>query len=76
MRAFVDSMPEQQDTLQHVFRDFQEAHSKSKPLLSLYNLLFAGHYPILLGTEGIKPYASFALSCHPLTLDSNDTFPF
>tara|TARA_R110002003_G_scaffold534_1_gene20189 strand:- start:355 stop:747 length:393 start_codon:yes stop_codon:yes gene_type:complete len=53
IRVFVDSMPEQQDTLQHVFQDFQEAHSKSNPLLSLYNLLFAGYYPILLGTEGI-----------------------
>ncbi|KAH7079785.1 hypothetical protein FB567DRAFT_129041 [Paraphoma chrysanthemicola] len=75
-KAFVDGMPDQHHTLQNVFSSFRKAHGSSKPLISLYDVPFGGHIPILLGAPGIKPYASVALSCHPLTLDSVDTYPF
>jgi hypothetical protein len=75
-KAMIDSMPDQHDTLQEVFQDFQRKYGQSKPLISLYDLPYAGHHPILLGAPGIKPDATFALSCHPITLNSNDTFPF
>ncbi|KAH7071542.1 hypothetical protein BKA63DRAFT_419549 [Paraphoma chrysanthemicola] len=75
-KAVVEGMPDQHDTLQRVFSGFREAHGSSKPLISLYDLPFGGHIPILLGAPGIKPDASVALSCHPLTLDSVDTYPF
>jgi hypothetical protein len=75
-RVFIEGMPDQHDTLQQVFREFRERYGEEKPLLSLYDLPFTGHHPILLGAPGIKPDASLGLSCHPLTLDSKDTFPF
>ena len=73
--VLVDGMQAAHETLQHVFQDFKDKHGDTKPLLSLYDLPFVGHLPILLGAPGIKPDVSFAISNHPITLDSNDTYP-
>jgi hypothetical protein len=75
-KALIDSIPDQHETLQEVFRNLQGGYGKEKPLISLYDLPFAGHHPILLGAPGIQPDASIGLSCHPITLDSHDSFPF
>jgi hypothetical protein len=74
--ALIGSMKDQHETLQAVFNGFRKQYGNEKPLISFYDTLFAGHLPILLGSPGTKPEASIAVSCHPLTLDSNDTFPF
>lgn len=74
--ALIGSLKEQQETLEAVFTDFRKRFGHSTPLISLYDALFVGHLPVLLGAPGTKPEASIAISCHPMTLDSNDTFPF
>jgi hypothetical protein len=75
-KAIVDSIPDQHHTLQQVFSDVLDRWGDSRPILSLFDTLYIGHHPILLGSPGIKPDTTFGLSCHPITLDSNDTFPF
>jgi hypothetical protein len=75
-KALIDGIPDQQLTLQQVFQDFRGRYGDSKPLISIFDLPYVGHHPILLGAPGIKPDASIAIGCHPLSLDSNDTFPF
>jgi hypothetical protein len=75
-KAFIDGISDQQLTLEQVFQDFRVRYGDSKPLISLFDLPYVGHHPILLGAPGIKPDASIAIGCHPLFLDSNDTFPF
>jgi hypothetical protein len=75
-KGIVDAIPDQHETLQQVFRGIQDQWGDSRPIFSLFDAAYAGHHPILLGSPGIKPDASFALSCHPVFLDSNDTFPF
>jgi hypothetical protein len=74
--VFVEGMQRTHETLQQAFRAFRAHHGDSKPLLSLYDLLATGHLPILLGASGIKPDVNFAVACHPISLDSNDTYPF
>ncbi|KAJ4377503.1 hypothetical protein N0V83_000328 [Neocucurbitaria cava] len=74
--VLVDGMPDAHNTLQNAFKDFRDKHGSSKPLLSFYDLPILGHLPILLGAPGIKPDITFAASCHPLSIDSNDTYPF
>ena len=74
--AIVDGMKASHDTLQQVFRDFRAQYGDSKPLLSFYDSVVVGHIPVLLGAPGIRPDASFAIGIHPITLDSNDTYPF
>jgi hypothetical protein len=75
-KALVGGIPDQHNTLQQVFRAHQDLHRGGKPLISLYDAPFAGHHPVLLGAPGVKPDASLAISCHPLSLDSDDTYPF
>jgi hypothetical protein len=74
--ALIGTMKDQHETLQAVFSGFRKKYGNEKPLISLYDTLFVGQLPILLGSPGIKPEATMAIGCHPLTLDSNDTFPF
>jgi hypothetical protein len=74
--VLVEGMPTTHDTLQQVFRNFRAQHGDDKPLLSFYDMPVTGHLPILLGASGIKPDTSFAIACHPIALDSNDTYPF
>jgi hypothetical protein len=74
-KTLIDGIPDQQLTLEQVFKDFRERHGDDKPLISMFDLPFVGHHPILLGAPGIKPDASIAIGCHPLMLNSNDTFP-
>ena len=73
--ALMGSMKPTHDTLQQVFRDFREKHGDTKPLISLFDTPVIGHHPILLGAPGIKPDSSIVINCHPLVMDSNDTFP-
>jgi hypothetical protein len=75
-KVVVESIPDQHETLQQAFSDIRNQWGESRPVLSLYDAIFLGHQPILLGSLGIKPDASIGISCHPLTLDSEDTFPF
>ncbi|KAF1836052.1 UDP-Glycosyltransferase/glycogen phosphorylase [Decorospora gaudefroyi] len=74
--VLVDGMSTTHDTLQQVFREFRDQHGNDRPLLSFYDVPVTGHLPILLGAPGIKPDVSFAIGCHPILLDSNDTYPF
>ncbi|KAH7353160.1 hypothetical protein BKA66DRAFT_553835 [Pyrenochaeta sp. MPI-SDFR-AT-0127] len=74
--ALVDNMPATHETLQQVFQKFRGRYGVKKPLLSFFDIVVMGHLPILLGAPGIKPDVSFAVSCHPLSIDSNDTYPF
>jgi hypothetical protein len=75
-KGLIDGISDQHKTLQQVFQDHKNRYNESKPLISLYDLPFVGHHPILLGSPGVKPDASFGISNHPLTLDSKDSFPF
>jgi hypothetical protein len=75
-KIIVGSIPDQHETLQQAFRGIRDQWGNSRPILSLSDAAYAGHHPILLGSPGIKPDATFGLSCHPVFLDSNDTFPF
>jgi len=74
--ALMGSMKPAHDTLQQVFRDFRTEHGTRAPLVSLFDTPVIGHHPILLGASGVKPDASIVVNCHPLTLNSNDSFPF
>ncbi|KAF1848168.1 glycosyltransferase family 1 protein [Cucurbitaria berberidis CBS 394.84] len=74
--VLVDGMPNMHETLQNVFKGFRDRFGNSKPLISFYDLPILGHLPILLGAPGIKPDVTFAISCHPLSINSNDTYPF
>ena len=74
--ALIGSMKPTHDTLQQVFQDFRKKHGVDKPLISLFDTPVVGHHPILLGAPGIKPDASIVINCHPLTMNSNDSFPF
>jgi hypothetical protein len=74
--VFVEGMQRTHETLQQAFRDFRAQHGDSKPLLSFFDLLATGHLPILMGVPGIEPDVNFAVACHPISLDSNDTYPF
>ncbi|CAO2647449.1 Nn.00g083710.m01.CDS01 [Neocucurbitaria sp. VM-36] len=74
--VLVDGMPAAHETLQDAFKQFRNQHGTNKPLISFYDLPILGHLPILLGAPGIKPDSTFAISCHPLSIDSNDTYPF
>ncbi|KAJ4993422.1 udp-glucuronosyl udp-glucosyltransferase [Stagonosporopsis vannaccii] len=74
--ALIGSMRPGHETLQQVFREFRDKYGKSKPLISLFDTPVIGHHPVLLGAPGIKPDASVIVSCHPLTMNSNDSFPF
>jgi hypothetical protein len=73
--VLVEGMPTTHETLQQVFSKFRAQHGNDKPLLSFYDLPVTGHLPILLGAPGIRPDATFAIACHPISLDSNDTYP-
>lgn len=75
-KVLVDNMPNGHETLQVQFKEFREKYGKDKPLISLYDVTVTGHHPILLGSPGIRPDTSIGVSIAPLTLDSNDTFPF
>lgn len=74
--ALMGSMKPAHDTLQQVFEGFRREYGHDKPLISLFDTPVIGHHPILLGSPGIKPDASMVISYHPLSMNSNDTFPF
>ncbi|KAH6639051.1 hypothetical protein C7974DRAFT_387767 [Boeremia exigua] len=74
--ALIGSMKPTHETLQQVFQEFRNNYGDSKPLISLFDTPVIGHHPILLGAPGIKPDASIVVSCHPLILNSNDSYPF
>lgn len=74
--ALMGSMKPAHETLQRVFRDFRGEHGTRAPLISLFDTPVIGHHPILLGAPGILPDASIVVNCHPLTMNSNDSFPF
>jgi hypothetical protein len=74
--VLVESIPDQHETLQQAFSDVRNQWGDSRPVLSLYDSILIGHYAVLLGSPGIKPDTSIGISNHPLTLDSQDTFPF
>ena len=73
--TLIDSIKPTHNTLQQVFRDFRDKHGNSKPLISLFDTPVIGSHPILLGAPGIKPDSNIVVNCHPLIVDSNDTFP-
>jgi hypothetical protein len=72
----VESIPNQHETLQQAFSEVRNQWGDSRPILSLYDSILIGHHAVLLGSPGIKPNTSIGISNHPLTLDSEDTFPF
>jgi len=74
--VLVDRMDAGHDTLQAHFEQFRQTYGHDKPLISLFDCTLTGHHPILLGAPGIRPDASIGINLHPLTLNSNDTFPF
>lgn len=74
--ALMGSMKPTHDTLQQVFRNFREQYGSNTPLISLFDTPVIGHHPILLGAPGIKPDSNIVINCHPLTINSNDSFPF
>ena len=71
----VNRTPATHNRLQEVFQDFKGRYGDKKPLLSFYDLPVVGHLPILLGAQGIRPDAILGISCHPIAMDSNDTYP-
>ena len=75
-KVLVDTMPQNHDTMQALYQDFRRKHGNSKPLITLFDQTLTGHYPLLFGAPGIKPDSSIGLSIAPLSLDSNDTYPF
>lgn len=75
-KVLVDGTDDGHDTLQAQFREFRTKYGNHKPLISLYDQTCSGHFPILLGSPGIRPDASIGISLAPLAIDSNDTFPF
>ena len=74
--ALMGSMKPAHETLQQIFHDFRTEHGTQAPLISLFDTPVIGHHPILLGASGVKPDASIVVNCHPLTMNSNDSFPF
>jgi UDP:flavonoid glycosyltransferase YjiC (YdhE family) len=74
--VLMDHMADVHDTLQAHFADFRKRYGMEKPLISLFDCTLTGHHPILLGSPGIRPDASVGINLHPLTVDSNDTFPW
>ncbi|KAL1653330.1 hypothetical protein SLS61_004207 [Didymella pomorum] len=74
--ALMGSMKPAHETLQQIFRDFRTEHGTRAPLISLFDTPVIGHHPILLGASGVKPDVSIVINCHPLTMNSNDSFPF
>ncbi|KAF2467970.1 uncharacterized protein BDR25DRAFT_374284 [Lindgomyces ingoldianus] len=69
-------MPNQQESIQIQFREFREKYGSKKPLISMFDQTVASSYPILLGGPRIIPDANIDISLAPLTLESNDTYPF
>jgi hypothetical protein len=75
-KSFIESMPDQRDTLEHVFQDFSDQYGDTKPLISMFDVPYLAHHPILLGASSVKkPDSSIGLNCHPILLNSIDTFP-
>jgi UDP:flavonoid glycosyltransferase YjiC (YdhE family) len=75
-RVLIDSMPKQHETIQAEARRFREEFRDRKPMIALFDQTATGHFPILFGMPGIRPDANVGISLAPLTIDSNDTFPF
>jgi len=75
-KVLVEGMPLQQESIQAQFQAFRKKHGDSKPLISLFDQTVMGHVPVLFGAEGIKANANIGISLAPLTLESDDTFPF
>ncbi|KAF2731913.1 UDP-Glycosyltransferase/glycogen phosphorylase [Polyplosphaeria fusca] len=71
-----DTTPDTQESVQIAFRDFRGEYGRQKPLIFIYDQSYPGHYPVLLGAPGISPDANIAISLAPLTIPSNDSFPF
>lgn len=74
--ALVNSIEPTHNTLQQVYKEFRDQHGPAKPILSFYDSVVVGHLPIMIGAPGIKPDVTWAIGLHPITLDSNDTYPF
>lgn len=75
-KVLVEAIPDQFNTYQQVFRDFQDRYGDSQPLISLYDSALTGHHTLSLGVPGLKPDAIIGVGLHPYSLDSNETFPF
>jgi UDP:flavonoid glycosyltransferase YjiC (YdhE family) len=76
MVVLMDRMADIHNTMQEHYEQFRQTYGQDKPLISLFDCTLTGHHPILLGAPGIRPDAMIGINLHPLTLDSNDTFPF
>ncbi|KAF2646682.1 UDP-Glycosyltransferase/glycogen phosphorylase [Massarina eburnea CBS 473.64] len=75
-KVLADGIKDGHDTLQSFFKEFRDKYGNKKPLISLYDQTVPGHHPILMGGPGLRPDTSIGISLAPLTLDSNDTYPF
>jgi UDP:flavonoid glycosyltransferase YjiC (YdhE family) len=75
-KVLVDGMPDQHDSFQIAFREQQEKYGDSKPILFLFDQSVSGVFPIQFGVPGIRADADIGISIAPLTLESNDTYPF
>ncbi|KAF2497128.1 UDP-Glycosyltransferase/glycogen phosphorylase [Lophium mytilinum] len=74
--VFIRAIPDHYRTVQRVFGEFRKKHGRGKPLIFVYDGSFLGLTPVALGADGIKPDVSIGIGLAPLSLRSDDTFPF
>jgi hypothetical protein len=75
-KVLVDGMPSQHESIQAELKSLRQKWGKDRPLLSIFDQTVSGNYPIIFGAPGLKADANIGISLAPLTLESNDTFPF
>jgi hypothetical protein len=75
-KVFVDMMPTQHETIQTQLQSLRKKWGKDRPLIFIYDQTATGYYPVMFGAPGLKADVDIAISLAPLTLPSNDTFPF
>ncbi|MFG1915021.1 glycosyltransferase [Micromonospora sp. NPDC048898] len=71
LQVFVDGMPYQHEALQDAL-----AKAGDEPTVVLYDTMFFGAAPILLGAPGIRPAGVVGVGVVPLMITSVDTAPF
>lgn len=75
-KVLVDGMPDQHDSFQLAFRQQQEKYGDTKPIVFLFDQSVSGVFPTQFGVPGIRPDTEIGISLAPLTVESNDTYPF
>ena len=73
--VFLNRIAVHHGELQNIFTRFQITHGESKRPILVYDASFLGVGPIVLGADGVRPI-TIAVSHFPVTIASNDTFPY